>query len=211
MKKIFFILFFIPFISYCQSDTEFKLQNSISVEWGKNCISQMDCFYLSLDSALTFSDDDIYDYYYILYYSYGKENRKTIATGDFSDLGYDITLNIFKNETNNSYVVIWKIEMEYVPSFYVCYIRDGIIMKIGEWGIAIPYIEYHCEYCDYAIEDIRIHQRDNEIEFSFLKNMNFVNLSTDIYNDDWVLYKAGNLKISFNIVDGLLKVIEKGK
>ena len=211
MKNLFFILFLIPFISFCQADSEFVFKDSISVDWGKNCISKMDCFFLNLDSTLLFNDEDIYEYYYTLYYLCENGNKQTMATGYWEDLGYNVTLYSFQSEKNKSYVVLWKFEFEYNPYFNAYYIHNGKILKIGEWGIAVPYTEYNCEYCDYSVEDIRIYQRDNEIEFSFLKNMNFIDTSVDINNYDWISYKAGELVLSFNILNESLKVIEKNK
>ena len=49
MKKLFFILFFVPLISYCQTDSEFIFHDSITVKRGINCISLNDCFYFSND------------------------------------------------------------------------------------------------------------------------------------------------------------------
>jgi len=210
MKRFFFIWLFIPFISCCQTSSEYKLQNSILVEWGKNCISEIGCFYLTLDSTLVFDDDDIYDYYYTLYYSYRNINKQVVATGDWIGLAYGSTLSGFKSEKENSYVVIWKVDGEFLPLFYVYYIKNDRIMKIGEWGIIEP-----CDNCDtgdYLVEEIRIHQRDEKLEFSFLKEMSFVvykDLSKSLIYDDWGSFKAGGLIISFNIIDGTVKKIAK--
>jgi len=209
MKRCFFILVFIPFISYCQTNTEFKLQNSFPVGWGKNCISKIDCFYLSLDSALVFDDDDIYDYYYTLYYSYGNENMQQIVTGDWSDLGYSLTLHSFKSEKGNSYIVFWKKEFEFSPVFDVYYIINGMVLKIGEWGVAISRIVHNCEFCDYSVEDIRITQKNNEIEFSFLKEMQFTVINEEYDYDDWGTFKAGELTVSFSIIDGTVNRVER--
>jgi len=201
MKRLFFIWFFIPLISYCQTDSEFKLQNSISVEWGKNCINEMDCFYLSLDTN---------EYVYSLYYSFENENMKQIATGDWTELVYSADLHSFQNENANSYIVLWEKANEYNPFFTIFYLFDGKIVKIGEWGIAISRIDYYCEFCDYSVEDIRITQKNDEIEFSFLKDIGFMIVTKEYYDyDDWELFKAGELIISYNIVDGMVKRIEK--
>jgi hypothetical protein len=204
MKRLFFILFFIPFVSYCQTDNEFMFQRTFSNQWGYDCISEIDCFY----STYIFNDDDNY---YTLYYSYGNESWQAIDSIDPSGF-YSSSLFGFKNEIENSYIVLWKNESEYSPFFNVYYILEGKIVKIGEWEISVLAIEYHCEYCDYSMEDIRIYQRNNEIEFSFLKNMVFGDFSENKYNDDWnwTSYQAGELILSFNIVDGTVKkVIER--
>ena len=201
MKNLFFILFFIPFISYCQNGSEFILQKSLSFERGNNCITNNDCFSLSPDIPNNISRTIFYTY--VL-----NGNKQTIDTIYYAHI-YGLTLSNFKNENENSNVVFLKIEDEYVPTFFIYYIKYGKLMKIGEWIIAIPYIKYGCEYCDYSIEDIRIHQRNDEIVFSFLKDMRFVVMG-EHYNDydDWGTFEEGKLKVSFNIADGSLKVID---
>jgi len=201
MKKILFILSLIPFISYCQTDNEFKLQNVSQLDWGNFCISKVDCFDLSFDPV--FFD------YCILYYSHGSEKKQMVDTV-FSQMLYGSSLSSFKSEKDNSYIVLWKIEGEFAPSFYIYYIKDGKLLKIGEWGINEP-----CDTCDdldYSVKDIRIFKKNDEIEFTFLKDTNFMvfnELSLDY--DDWGLFKAGKLVVSFNIVDGSLKKIGKNK
>jgi hypothetical protein len=105
--------------------------------------------------------------------------------------------------------VIWKRESEFAPSFYIYYITYGKLIKIGEWVIYEPNGELLPDYFDYSIDNIRIHQKNNEIEFSFLKNMDFIDTSADNYNEDWVSYQAGELILSFNITNGTRKRVEK--
>jgi len=202
MKNLLFILFFTPFISYCQVDSEFKLQKNFSEKDDKICITKNDCFSFS-----TNTDEVILT---ICYTNEQSGNKQTIDSMDISGI-YDLTLHSFQSEKDGSSVVLLELETEYHPYFNAYYISKGKIVKIGEWGIAIPYIEYRCEYCGYSVEDIQINQRDGEIVFAFLKNMDFFDNSTGINNNGWVLYKAGELVLSFNIVDKSLKVIEKDR
>ena len=44
---------------------------------------------------------------------------------------YSLMLYNFKSEKDDSYVVLWKIELEHLPAFNAYYIKDGILMKIG--------------------------------------------------------------------------------
>jgi hypothetical protein len=197
MKKIHIILFLIPFISYCQTDHEFKLQN-VSKLGGENyCISKMDYFSRSIDTN---------DFMLTLYYSNKKYgNKECIETMDWSNLQYGSTLNCFKSEKNNSYIVLWKIDGEYSPLLYAYYIKDGKLIKIGEWGVSEPCVT--CNALDYSIKDIRIYQRNDEIEFLFLKDTKFVvfkDLSKNLEHDDWGVFKAGKLIVSFNLSDRIL-------
>jgi hypothetical protein len=205
MKNIFLILFLIPFITHSQNSIEYKLQKSFSDQEEKNCISKMDCFY----STLISNDDD--DVYYTLYYSYGNENWQAIDSVDPAGF-YESALYSFQNETENSYVVLWENDSEYNPFFYIYYLSKGNIVKIGVWGIHEPPGEVLPDYLDYSVEDIQIHQKNNEIEFLFLKNVTFAIIpeNYDFGDDDWGTFKAGELKVSFNIVDETVKrVIEK--
>jgi hypothetical protein len=199
MKKIHLILFLIPLISYCQTDNEYKLQKTSHSDWDQFCISKIDCFNLNYD-AVSFD-------YCMLYFSHGSEKKQMVDTV-FSQMLYGSTLNSFKSTKDNSYIVLWKIEMEFVPLFYAYYINDGKLIKIGEWTIYVP-----CDTCDagdYKVENIRIHQKDKEIEFSFLKDTRFFVNKENFKYDDWGTFKAGELKVSFNIVDETVKrVIER--
>jgi len=130
-----------------------------------------------------------------MYYLYGNENKQFIDSIEID--GYGSTLYSFKSEKNNSYVVLWKIEHEYSPTFKAYYLVNGNLVKIGYWGIFTP-----CDNCDtqdYPIEYIRIFQRDDTIEISFLKDAEFIDYSENSYNEKWTLYKAGTLAHSFNI------------
>jgi hypothetical protein len=210
MKRFFFIWVFLPFISCCQTNNEFKLHNSIPIEWGKNCIGEIDCFYLSLDSTLVFDDDDIFDYYYTLYYSYSNKNRQVVVTGDLDDLLYGSTLNSFRCEKANSYIVLLKNDHEYSPTFKVYYLNNGKLLIIGDWGINAPSPRKKTpDYLDYSVANIRIYQKNDEIVFSFLKDVQFKVLKENYNYDDWGSFKAGELIVSFNIIDSSLKRIGK--
>ena len=201
MKKIFFILFLIPIISYCQTDTEFKLQNSIVVKWEKNIhITKNDYFLLN---------DDTSNFCSIMLYSYGGSGKKqAIDSIDYSGLLYGSTLNSFKNENDNSHVVLWKVDGEYNPFFYIYYIKDGKLMKIGEWVIYEPPGEILPDRLDYSVKNIRIYKINDEIEFSFLKDVEFMVYRENHNYDEWGTFKAGKLTVSFNIIDGSIKEIK---
>ena len=200
MKNFFFILFILPIISYCQIDYEFKLQSSFEFDWKEyKCISENDCFFLDLDTN---------DFSVTMYYSFEKNgNKQTIEIMDISDFTYGSDLNIYKNKTDNSCVLIWKIDGEFAPSFYVYYIKNGKLTKIGEWGVIVPC--KNCDSGDYSVEDIRIHQKNDEIEFSFLEDANFIVIGEDYNYDNWGTFDAGELKVSFNIIERLLKKVER--
>jgi len=204
MKKFFFIWLFIPFISFCQNDNEFKLQNVSQKNRNDFCISKMDCFYIenTIDEF-----DEVGMFYYILYYSYGEsENKQAVDSIDDSSLLYD-SLYSFKSQKDNSHVVFWEIGGEYGPSFFTYYIRDGKLTKIGKWIMVEPCDT--CDYFGYSLNDIKILQRDNDIEFLFLKETEFIVERESFKYDNWGVFKAGELIVSFNTVDGTVKRVEK--
>ena len=210
MKRFFFIWLFIPFISYCQNDNEFRLQSVSQDDWDNFCISKMDCF--SIENTID-DFDEIGMFYYILYYSYGKsKNKQAVDSVDDTSLLYGNLLYSFNSQKDNSHIVLWKIDGEHVPLFYLYYIKNGKLIKIGEWLITEP-----CDTCDgldYSISDIRIFHKNDKIEFLFLKETSFgiyKELSKSLDFDDWGTFKAGELVVSFNIVDGTVRRVEKSR
>ena len=208
MKKIVFILLFVPLIFYSQTDSEFIFQKSFSPGLSETCINEEYCFSLSWDLPYNYN---------ILYYSYEGGTKQLIDTV----FAHVSTLNCFKNEEDNSYVVLWNIYEGGDPSYiyYVYYVRDGKLMKIGEWGITED-LDIHRFGLSlaYSVRDIRIHRKNDIIEFLFLKGTSFFVYEENFKYDDWSKYfkgdywgtfKAGELKVSFNIVDRSLKVIER--
>jgi hypothetical protein len=160
MAKVCFLLFLLPFISCINTNSEFKFQDSFLVSVGDSiCINDKDCFFC-------ISDDNLF--YTTMYYSHEKsENKRKVDAVEF--ILYSSTLYNFKLQKNNSCVVLWKIEREFTPIFNAYYIYEGELMKIGEFEIYMPCKS--CDIFDYSIQDIQIFQRDEEIEFSFFKDI----------------------------------------
>ena len=187
-----------PFVSCSQTDSEFILQKSFSVISDINCITKDNCFSFCIDTN---------NFCLTVFYSHVKNENKYII--DCIDFGDNPTLNCFKSKKNDSYIVVLKLEYEFCPIFYVYFIDKREIIKIGHWSITEPCIEYR-EYLDYSTKDIRIFQKEDEIEFLFLKDTRFIVNKEDFTYDDWGTFKVGELKVSFNIVDKTVKrVIEK--
>jgi hypothetical protein len=194
MKKILFLLFIIPFSSYCQDNLEFKLKFSKKVDLEKTiCISKNDYFCVETDKGLYFE--------YLYYLQSNGENRQIIDSSWID--GYGSTIHCFMSENNDSYVVLWEWEGEHFPVFNIYYFKDKLLIKVGEWGIIKP-----CKTCDYSgyyVKDIQINKRNDEIIFLFLKNVEFLDLTENLFNGDWMFIKAKDLMLSFNIIDGTLK------
>jgi len=203
MKKSLFVFFLIPFISCCQIDSEFLLQKSFSLEQGNYCVTNNDCFSFSRDT-------NTWNYCLTMFYSFNKNGEKYKI--DCVDIEDKPTFNFFKSQQNDSYIILLKSDFEYSPIFHLYYLNCGKIIKIGEWGISEPYKEgldmKYRTYFDYYIEDFKILRKNEKIEFSFSKDMVFVDYSKG-KNDDWGVFKAGELVVSFNPVDGTVKRVEK--
>ncbi|HEX4887222.1 MAG TPA: hypothetical protein VFV37_04165 [Luteibaculaceae bacterium] len=183
MMRIYFILLLLPFVSCGQANQEFNLQNSFQVNLQNSvCITNNDCFCFSSDSSL---------FHLIMHYSDAKcKKKKLIDTVEFSP--YESRLHTFKSEKNTSYVILWETEYEYIPVILAYYVAGGNIVKISELEISLPC--QSCESLDYPIKDIRVVQEKNEIEISFLKDVNYRSEG----NNEWKLHKAGTLKYRFN-------------
>ena len=190
MVRIYFILLLLPFASCGQANFEFKLQNSFLVDLKTPvCINKNDCFCFSSDSNV---------FYLMMYYPDANcEKKKLVDTVEFSP--YESTIHSFKSQKNNTYVVLWEIEYEYFPVILAYYIVEGKLVRIGELEISLPC--QSCESFEYPIKDIKILQAKDEIEISFLKDIKYKE------NNEWKLFKAGDLKYSFNIKTKKLKHI----
>jgi hypothetical protein len=191
MIRIYFILFLLFFVS-CETNEDFTFQNSYSIDFKiPTCITKNDCFCFSSDSNL---------FSLMMYYSDAKcEEKKLIETVEFSP--YNSTVHSFKSQKDNSYVVLWETEYEYIPIIQAYYIFEGRLMKIGELEISLPC--QSCESFQYPIKEIKIFQRKEEIEISFLNDVNYRATGSN----EWKLYKAGTLKYRFNKKTNELKHI----
>jgi len=187
MLRLYFIFFLLPFASCGQTNSAFKLQNSSSVDLKVPiCITKNDCFCFSSDSNL---------YYLMMYYSDAKcENKKLIDSVEFSP--YNSTIHSLKSQKNNSYVVLWETKYEYIPVIQAYYIAEGKLVRMGELEVSLPC--QSCESFEYPIKDIQILQKKQEIEISFLKDVNYKEKDSS----EWKLSKAGVLKYYFNTVSG---------
>lgn len=187
MLRLYFILFLLPFKSCGQVHTEFKLQNSFPINLKEAvCINEKDCFCFSSDSSVS---------YLMMYYPDAKcEHKKVIESVDFSP--YKSTIHSFKSQKKNAYVVLWETEYEYFPAIMAYYIAEGKFVRMGELEISLPC--QSCESFEFPIKDIQIRQEKDEIEISFLKDVNYKEKDSN----EWKLSKAGALKYYFNTVSG---------
>lgn len=182
----------LAFVSCGHTRSEFKLQNSFQIRLQNPVhINTKDCFYFSMDSSL---------YQLFMYYTNAElEKKKLIDSVEFSP--YKSMLYSFKSHIFNSYIVLWETEYEFYPLIYAYYITEGEIIKIGELLISLPC--QSCESFEYPIKSIKIIQNGNEIEISFLEDVNYKPKNSTV----WQLYKAGVLKCIFNTETNDLRYI----
>lgn len=192
MKNIWIILFFIAFASCGQVHSEFKLQNSYQVSTKSPvCINAKNCFYFQSDDYLN---------YLIIHYSDVKSAHKVLLDSiEFSP--YASTLHSFKSKIDSSYVVLWETKYEYFPIILAYYLKGGKVVKIGELEISLPC--NGCESFEYPIKEILITQTNKEIEFSFLKDVNFWNQEIN----ERQIFKPGTFKYQFNIETNELRPV----
>ncbi len=183
MTRVYIILLLLPLVSCGQSNLEFELLNSFPINLKEPvCINTRDCFYFSSDSNL---------YYLVMSYSDVQcEKKKLIDSVDFSP--YSSKIHVFKLQKNNTYVVLWETEYEYLSILIAYYLEAGRIFRMGELEISLPC--QSCESMEYPIKDIRIQEKKNEIEISFLKEVNYKEKNSS----QWNTYKPGVLKFHFN-------------
>lgn len=172
------------FVSCGDSISEFKLQNSFYIKLQDSVhINTQDCLYFSSDSSL---------YQLFMYYTNVEMGNKILIDSvEFSP--YKSMIYSYKLQDNDSYIVLWETEYEFYPQIYAYYITtEEEIIKIGELLISLP-----CQSCDnfeYPIENIKILKNKKNIEFSFLKDVNYKPKEGSV----WQLYKAGALKCIYN-------------
>lgn len=183
MGRIYFSLLLLLFVSCSPINTQFRLQKSFPVSLKKAvCLNEGNCFCIDSDSSLTNLK---------LYYPDVKcEHKQLIDSVAFTP--YKSTIHSFKAQKNNGYVILWETEYEYFPSLMAYYIEEGRLEKMGELNISLPC--QSCESFEYPINDIQIQQKNNDIEISFLKDVNHKEKD----NSEWKTYKPGALKFYFN-------------
>ena len=187
MKKILFVFLLLSFTSCGQTVFEFKLLNSFPVKINNPvCIDKESCFCFSSDSNL---------YYLVMHYSDKEcEVKQLVDSVEFSP--YKSAMHSFKAPKTNSYVILWETQYEYYPIILAYHIEQGTITKMGEIDIALPC--QSCESFEYPVKDIRIIQKKDDIEISFLKDASHKEKG----NSEWKLFKAGTLKYYYNSTTG---------
>lgn len=190
--KTYFILFLLHLFACAQPTDKFKLIGSFPVsKKSPICINEKNCFCFRNDSSV---------YHLIMYQSnINCQQIELVDSVDFSP--YKSTLHSFKSEKNNSFVIFWETEYEYFPAVLAYYFNEGKLLKIGEFQVSLP-----CQICEsynYPLQDIQIIQNHEDIEITFLKDINYKQGKEDKLK----LFKPGSLKYSFNIANRKLSVI----
>lgn len=182
---------------YSQPKYDFRLKKSVEVNLNKT-------IYLNSDNSLTFKTDKR-QFYSIMNYSNSRFRQNSKQSIDSVDLTpYVSRVHCFNSEINkDEIVVVWESEFENKSYISVYYLKDNQLMKIGELKISLSCPT--CEYFGYPIKSINIQKDKNNIEFSFLEDLEYW-----ISGDREIFFKAGTFKYQFDISQKKLKVIAKG-
>ena len=120
----------------------------------------------------------------------------SVDVSPYKSMVYIYTLKRDKKEM----VVVWETEFESLSYFLAYYLIGKQLFKIGELKIALS-----CTTCDdacYPIKSIRISKVNDDIEFSFLKDLDY-----GVSDSGWETYKAGTFKYQYSILQKKLKVV----
>lgn len=149
----------------------------------------------------SFKTDDYLDYLIMECSSFKSEPndlKVVIDTVDYSP--YNSKLYSFISN-NKEFVVLWVTEYEYYPLIIAYYLKEGSLSKIGSLEISRP--DSLNESFEYPIKCIRVSKLGDNIEFSFLKDVNY-----KINDNEWKLYKAGLITYRYNIPDKKFEIIQ---
>lgn len=192
MYKIPFIFFII--LTSC-TKSNYKLIDSFEVNSSSNiCVKRGGCFYFENDSSLS-----IFSMYYL-----DKESNVGTLVDAVELSPYTSNFLIFRSQRNKSNVIIWETRSEYYPTILTYYLKKSSLKKIGELQISLP-----CEMCEsleYPLEDLKIYDSKDQLEITFLKDVNS-RLSS---HENWRFYKAESAKYIFNFKTGKLKFEKVG-
>lgn len=182
MIKYFFSFFL--FFTCCYSDFEFSFKETFIFDRMNNtCINNgKDCFKLTADKNL--------NTLYMSYFNIATDSFSIVDSIEFSS--YNSMLHTFKSQDGLSLIVLWETEFEYFPIVNAYFITSGKILKMGQLDISLPCES--CEHLEYPIKETRIFRKDNKIEMTFLKDVNYVDPKTNKI----IFCKSEKLKYIFN-------------
>ena len=156
---------------------------------------------LGSDNYFSFRTDDNYQYLMMQYSNLRCEQnipKTTVDTIDYSP--YKSKLYSYVSEDRKEYVILWVTEYEYYPDIIAYYLKEHQLFKIGRLEISRPCPS--CESFEYPIESIIVIKINDNIEFSFSKDVNF-----KLNDTEWKLYKPGLLKYQYNILQKKVEII----
>ena len=195
MKIIFLTTLLLQFsLLYGQSKYDLKLNKSVQFNANKSmCLNSNNCFYFKTDRGLQ---------YLILYHSNSGSKRNALMIVDTVDFTpYTSIIHSFSSDNNKKeFVVLWETEFESSSYILAYYLIGNQLLKIGELKISLSCPT--CEYFGYPIKSISIRKVNDDIEFSFLEDLNY-----GISDSEEKLFKAGEFKYRYNISQKKLEVV----
>lgn len=195
MKKLLLTSFLLQFsLLYGQSKYDFKLTKSFEVELNKSiCLNSNNWFCFKTNRNL---------FYLIMYHSNSGCNRNSLRLVDtVSFTPYISTVHSFcLDNDQKEFVVLWETEYENLSFILAYYLIGNQLFKIGRLKISLSCPT--CEYFGYPIKSISIRKVNDDIEFSFLEDLNYWKSESEEE-----MFKAGKFKYQFNIKQKKVKII----
>jgi len=195
MKFCFLTTLLLQFsLNYGQATYNFKLNQSYPVPSKKTiCLNSNNCLFFKRDK--TFS-------YLLLYHSNSGFKRNALRIIDSVDVTpYTSRVYCFCSDIDKKeFVVLWETAYESLSCILAYYLKGNQLFKIGDLKISLNCKT--CEYFGYPIKSICIKKVDDNIEFSFLEDLNFWKSGSEEE-----MFKVGKFKYQFNIKQKNLKII----
>lgn len=196
MMKIFFLTVLLLQFSllWAQSRYDFKLNISVQVDFNKSiCLNSNNCFYFKTDRR---------QFYLIMYHSNSGWKRNTLKMVDTVDVTpYTSTVHSFCSDNDKKeFVILWETEYESVSYILAYYLIGNELFKIGELEISLSCPT--CEYFGYPIKSIDVRKINDDIEFSFLEDLDY-----RISESEEKTFKPGEFLYRYNLNQKKLKVV----
>lgn len=195
MKFYFLTTLLLQFsLNYGQATYNFKLNQSFTVQSKKPiCLNSNNCLCFKSDNSFS---------YLIMYHSNSGCKRNALRIVDTVDVTpYTSKVHSFCSDNDKKeFVVLWETEFESSSYILAYYLIGNQLFKIGELKISLSCPT--CEYFGYPIKSICIRKVYDDIDFSFLKDLNYW-----ISDSEEKMFKPGEFKYRYNLSQKKLEVI----
>jgi len=196
MMKIFFLTVLLLQFSllWAQTKYDFKLTKSVQFNAGKS-------MYLNSNNCLCFKSDNSFSYLIMYHSNYGCKRNALMIVDTVDVTPYTSKVHSFCSDNDKKeFVVLWETKYESLSYILAYYLIGNQLFKIGELKISLSCPT--CEYFGYPIKSIGIRKVNDNIEFSFLKDLDY-----RISESEEKTFKPGEFKYRYNISQKKLEVV----